>query len=228
VKRADRTKGRTGLTTAEREELARRRKRRIASCGRSATSYRKPRPCPRSTSSEVRLDRGGESRIRGAGLRSRLGRLSERALAQKRPASAHTARDQQLRVAIRTAHAQSLGRYGRASHDDDVGADSARLRQVPSTGEASTTETAPSGQSFFTARDAFLAVNSGLRSRAARRIGRRYSARTCFAGTADPRVPAGQGNRTAVVIAARAAVEPSVAMSTWNRCVVDILPSLVS
>jgi transposase InsO family protein len=32
---------------------------------------------------------------------------------QQRPTSAHTTRDQQLRVAIRTSHAESRGRYGR-------------------------------------------------------------------------------------------------------------------
>jgi transposase len=61
VKRAqaDRTNGRTGLTTAEREELARLRKenREIRT---EREILKKPRPSSRSTSSKVRVDRCGE------------------------------------------------------------------------------------------------------------------------------------------------------------------------
>ena len=58
---ADRTKGRTSLTTAERDELARLRiQNRHLRTGRDIL---KPRPSSRSTSLKVRLDRRGEGRV---------------------------------------------------------------------------------------------------------------------------------------------------------------------
>jgi transposase-like protein len=69
---ADRTHGRTGLTTAEREELARLRKEnREPRTERDI--LRKPRPSSRSTRRKVCLDRGGEGQRR---RHSTLGQIS--------------------------------------------------------------------------------------------------------------------------------------------------------
>jgi hypothetical protein len=68
--RADRTHGRTGLTTAEREELARLRTE-------ERDILKKPRPSSRSTSSKVCLDRGGEGRLHNRGLLSRVACFDE-------------------------------------------------------------------------------------------------------------------------------------------------------
>jgi hypothetical protein len=57
--RADRTHGRTGLATAERDILK-----------------KEPRPSSRSTSCKVRLDRGGEGRVHGHRVLSRPERLA--------------------------------------------------------------------------------------------------------------------------------------------------------
>jgi transposase-like protein len=57
--RADRTRGKTGLTTAEREELARLRKEN-RDLRTEREILKKLRPSSRSTSSKVCLDRGGE------------------------------------------------------------------------------------------------------------------------------------------------------------------------
>src|SRR5438067_1994930 len=70
--RADRRGGKTGLTTVEREELARLRKK-IVSSAPSEKSQKKP-PSSRSTSSEIRLDCRGEGLVRHQRALSRAGR----------------------------------------------------------------------------------------------------------------------------------------------------------
>ena len=60
--RANRTHGRTGLTTAEREELAQLRKE-TRELRTERDILKKPRPSSRSTRRKVRLDRGGERRL---------------------------------------------------------------------------------------------------------------------------------------------------------------------
>ena len=77
--RADRTHGRTGLTTAEREELARLRKEN-RELRTERDILKKPRPSSRSTSSKVRLDCRGEGRVHGGGVLSCPARLVERVL----------------------------------------------------------------------------------------------------------------------------------------------------
>ena len=57
--RADRTHGKTGLMTTEREELSRLRKEN-RELRTEREILKKPRPSSRSTRREVRLDRGGE------------------------------------------------------------------------------------------------------------------------------------------------------------------------
>jgi transposase len=57
--RADRTHGRTGLTTAEREELTRLRKEN-RELRTEREILKKPRPSSRGTSREICLDRGGD------------------------------------------------------------------------------------------------------------------------------------------------------------------------
>jgi hypothetical protein len=76
---ADRTHGRTGLTTAEREELARLRKEN-RELRTERDILKKAAVNSRSTSSKVCLDRGGEGRVHGRRLLSGAPRLSERLL----------------------------------------------------------------------------------------------------------------------------------------------------
>jgi transposase len=77
--RADRTKGRTGLTTAEREELARlRRENRILQEEREI--LKKPRPSSRSTSDEICVHRRGEGQALGDPFVSLLARHAQRLL----------------------------------------------------------------------------------------------------------------------------------------------------
>jgi transposase InsO family protein len=68
---ADRTHGRTGLTTVEREELSRLRKESRARTERDI--LKKDRPSSRSTRRKVCLDRGGEGQRR---RHSTLGQIS--------------------------------------------------------------------------------------------------------------------------------------------------------
>jgi transposase len=82
---ADRTKGRTGLTLAERGELARLR-REVRELRTVREILEKPRPSSRSTRREVRLDRRGEGLLpsapplpRARGVAQRLLRLAGRA-----------------------------------------------------------------------------------------------------------------------------------------------------
>jgi transposase len=81
VKRAhaNRTHGRSGLTTAEREELARLRKEN-RELRTERDILKKPRPSSRSTRRKVRLDRGGEGRVHHHAMLSRATRLPERLL----------------------------------------------------------------------------------------------------------------------------------------------------
>jgi transposase len=58
--RADRTKGKTGLTTAEREELARLRKENRVLQEERDILKKVPRSSSRSTVDEIRVHRGGE------------------------------------------------------------------------------------------------------------------------------------------------------------------------
>lgn len=60
--RADRSGGRTGLTTAEREELAKLRKEN-RELRMERDILKKPRPSSRSTKRKVRLDRHGEGHV---------------------------------------------------------------------------------------------------------------------------------------------------------------------
>jgi transposase len=57
--RADRTNGKTGLTTAEREELARLRKE-VGFCGKSGRSSERRRPSSRTSGGEIPAHRRGE------------------------------------------------------------------------------------------------------------------------------------------------------------------------
>jgi transposase len=76
---ADRTKGRTGLTTAERDELARLRKEnRELRTGRDI--LKKARPSSRSTRRKARLDCRGEGRVQHRRLLSGLAGVAERFL----------------------------------------------------------------------------------------------------------------------------------------------------
>ena len=74
--RADRTKGRTGLTTAEREELARLRKE-TRELRTERDILKKPRPSSRSTRRKVWLDCRGEGRLHGGGVLWGVRRLPE-------------------------------------------------------------------------------------------------------------------------------------------------------
>ena len=111
--RADRTNGRTGLTTEEREELRRLRKEiRVLRTEREILKKR------------GRLLREGE-RVRFAFIHTEKARCTVQALCRaldvspsgfyawcRRPESAHAQRDRQLRVLIRASHEASRYRYG--------------------------------------------------------------------------------------------------------------------
>jgi transposase len=73
---ADRSKGRTGLTLAEREELARLRKE-VRELRTEREIFKKAAPSSRSTRREVRLDRRGEGRVHRGGVLSGTGGLAE-------------------------------------------------------------------------------------------------------------------------------------------------------
>jgi transposase len=87
--RADRTKGRTGLTTVEREELARLRKEN-RELRTEREILKKPRPSSRNTSREVRLDRRGEGLLQGQRVVSGTRRRAERLLRVVSPAGIGT------------------------------------------------------------------------------------------------------------------------------------------
>jgi hypothetical protein len=88
--------------------------------------------------------------------------------------------------------------------------------RMPSTGVLSTTTASTSGQRPDSVRRARSAAASAVRSSAVRRIDRRYSARVLSATTTRTRVSCGHGKFRAVVSAALACADPSVATRTRN------------
>ena len=119
--RADRTKGRTGLTTEEREEL-----RRPAQ-GSPDAAYRAGDP----KKSRGLLRQG--ARVAFAFIQAEKASFSVRAMCRvldvspsgfyawrDRPASARARRDQQLRVLIRASHEASRCRYGSPRVHEDL------------------------------------------------------------------------------------------------------------
>ena len=110
--RADRTQGRTGLTTAEREELVRLRKAlRIAEEERDIL---KPRRSSRSRADEACLHRGEEGRA-SCTILCRCMRVTRSGFYAwlRRGLSARAQRDVFLRTKLRAFHAASGHRYGR-------------------------------------------------------------------------------------------------------------------
>ncbi len=111
---ADRTMGRTGLTTAERDELARLRKenrelrteRDILNNSRGLL-----REAPSVRFAWIAAERA-EFTVAECCRALRVSPSGFYA-SQDRPASARTTRDAQLRVQVRASHAASRGRYGR-------------------------------------------------------------------------------------------------------------------
>ena len=108
---ADRTHGSTGLTTVEREELARlRRENRELRTDREI--LKKPRPSSRSTGSKVRLNCRGEGLLPGAMCRALAVSPSGFHAWCRRPESARAKGDRELRVFIRASFERHKHRYG--------------------------------------------------------------------------------------------------------------------
>jgi transposase-like protein len=108
---ADRTHGSTGLTTVEREELARlRRENRELRTDREI--LKKPRPSSRSTGSKVRLNCRGEGLLPSAMCRALAVSPSGFHAWCRRPESARAKGDRELRVFIRASFERHKHRYG--------------------------------------------------------------------------------------------------------------------
>jgi transposase-like protein len=110
--RADRTKGKTGLTTEARQELSHLRKE-VRELRMERDLLKKPRPSSRKRASEVFARRGGEGQLLG-GSDVRVARCSRSGFYawRRRAPSAHAREVDQLRVQVRAAHEIGRRYYG--------------------------------------------------------------------------------------------------------------------
>lgn len=109
--RADRTKGKTGLTTEEREELTALRKERAVKMERDIVG--KPWPSPRRRTQEVCVHPGGEGRVPRSVL-CRVLRVTRPGFYAwcRRPESNRSRAARRLAVLVRAAHEESRRSYG--------------------------------------------------------------------------------------------------------------------
>jgi putative transposase len=117
--RADRTGGRTGLTSVERDELAKLRKEN-RELRMERDILKKPRPSSRSTKRKVRLDCHGEGHVPAAGALSGLGRHAQRllCLAATSAVGPRASRRRARRTHPRAVHQGAPALWEPADHDD--------------------------------------------------------------------------------------------------------------